>query len=92
MEQKKFDPNSIIGFVLIFGILLWIMYQNQPDPAVIAAEKAQKRWWFRKLKLKIERQGGYRSYSCCRYHWRCCAMHRKARKFCLFRYIAVSSE
>jgi hypothetical protein len=28
------------------------MYQNQPDPAVIAAEKAQKRWWFRKLKLK----------------------------------------
>jgi YidC/Oxa1 family membrane protein insertase len=42
MEQKKFDPNSIIGFVLIFG---WIMYQNQPD--LIAAEKAQKRWWFR---------------------------------------------
>jgi hypothetical protein len=32
------------------------MYQNQPDPAVIAAEKAQKRWW---LKLKAERQGGY---------------------------------
>jgi YidC/Oxa1 family membrane protein insertase len=28
------------------------MYQNQPDPAVIAAEK-QKRWWFRKLKLKL---------------------------------------
>jgi YidC/Oxa1 family membrane protein insertase len=52
MEQKKFDPNSIIGFVLIFGILFVIMYQNQPDPAVIAAEKAQKRWWFRKLKLK----------------------------------------
>jgi hypothetical protein len=25
---------------------------KQPDPAVIAAEKAQKRWWFRKLKLK----------------------------------------
>jgi YidC/Oxa1 family membrane protein insertase len=31
MEQKKFDPNSIIGFVLIFDITL-IMYQNQPDP------------------------------------------------------------
>jgi YidC/Oxa1 family membrane protein insertase len=42
MEQKKFDPNSIIGFVLIFGILLWIMYQNQPDPAVIAAERNTK--------------------------------------------------
>jgi YidC/Oxa1 family membrane protein insertase len=42
MEQKKFDLNSIIGFVLIFGILIWIMYQNQPDPKVIAAEKAKK--------------------------------------------------
>ena len=42
MEQKKLDINSIGGFVLIFGILIWIMYQNQPDPKVIAAEKAQK--------------------------------------------------
>ena len=30
MEEKKIDLNSIIGFILIFGILLWIMYQNQP--------------------------------------------------------------
>ena len=42
MEEKKLDLNSIIGFVLIFGILIWIMYQNQPDPKVIAAEKAKK--------------------------------------------------
>ena len=42
MEEKKFDLNSIIGFVLIFGILIWIMYQNQPDPKVVAAEKAKK--------------------------------------------------
>jgi YidC/Oxa1 family membrane protein insertase len=42
MEQKKLDISSIVGFVLIFGILIWIMYQNQPDPKVIAAEKAQK--------------------------------------------------
>ena len=42
MEEKTFDPNSLIGFVLIFGILLWIMYQNKPDEAKIAAEKAQK--------------------------------------------------
>ena len=42
MEEKKIDPNSLIGFVLIFGILLWIMYQNKPDEAQIAAEKAQK--------------------------------------------------
>lgn len=42
MEEKKFDLNSIIGFVLIFGILIWIMYQNQPTDKEIAAEKAKK--------------------------------------------------
>ena len=42
MEQKKLDFNSIIGFILIFGILIWIMYQNQPTPKEIAAEKAKK--------------------------------------------------
>lgn len=42
MEEKKFDPNSLIGFVLIFGILLWIMYQNKPSDAELAAEKAKK--------------------------------------------------
>ena len=42
MEDKKLDLNSIIGFILIFGILIWIMYQNQPSDATIAAEKAKK--------------------------------------------------
>ena len=42
MEEKKFDLNSIIGFVLIFGILIWIMYNNKPSEATIAAEKAKK--------------------------------------------------
>ncbi|MES2574503.1 MAG: membrane protein insertase YidC [Bacteroidota bacterium] len=42
MEEKKIDLNSIIGFVLIFGILIWIMYQNQPSEAEVAAEKAKK--------------------------------------------------
>lgn len=42
MEEKKFDPNSLIGFVLIFGILLWIMYQNKPSEAEIAADKNKK--------------------------------------------------
>jgi len=42
MEEKKFDLNSIIGFVLIFGILVWIMYQNQPSEQEVAAEKAKK--------------------------------------------------
>ncbi|MBE0390964.1 membrane protein insertase YidC [Flavobacterium sp. PL002] len=42
MEQKKFDPNSLIGFVLIFGILIWMMYNNQPTDAEVAAEKTKK--------------------------------------------------
>ncbi|WP_348813532.1 membrane protein insertase YidC [Flavobacterium maritimum] len=52
MEEKKFDLNSIIGFVLIFGILIWIMYQNQPDPKVIAAEKAKKELLLQQAKAK----------------------------------------
>lgn len=42
MEEKKLDLNSIIGFILIFGILIWIMYQNQPTEAQIKADKAKK--------------------------------------------------
>lgn len=30
MEQKKFDINSLLGFVLIGGILLWMLYMNKP--------------------------------------------------------------
>ncbi len=40
MKKKKFDLNSIIGFALIFGIMMWIMYQNQPTQAEIDAKKA----------------------------------------------------
>ncbi|RCW91546.1 membrane protein insertase YidC [Winogradskyella arenosi] len=39
MEEKKFDVKSIIGFVLIFGILLYVMYQNQPTPEELEAQK-----------------------------------------------------
>ncbi|NNE31559.1 MAG: membrane protein insertase YidC [Winogradskyella sp.] len=42
MEEKKFDINSIIGFVLIFGILLYIMYQNSPTPEEIEAQKLEE--------------------------------------------------
>ncbi len=42
MEEKKLDLNSIIGFALIFGILIWIMYQNQPSEKQIATDKAKK--------------------------------------------------
>ena len=41
MEQKKLDLNSIIGFVLIFGIMIWIFYQNQPSKEE-QAEKAKQ--------------------------------------------------
>lgn len=41
MEEKKFDINSLIGFLLIGGILLWMLYNNQPTPEEIEAEKAK---------------------------------------------------
>lgn len=42
MEEKKLDFKSIIGFVLIFGILLVWMYMRQPSPEQIEAEKAKQ--------------------------------------------------
>lgn len=42
MEEKKLDLNSIIGFVLIFGILLFMLWQNKPTPEEQAAEKAKQ--------------------------------------------------
>ncbi len=42
MEEKKFDLNSIIGFTLIFGIIIWMFYLNQPTPEEIEAEKAKQ--------------------------------------------------
>ncbi|MEX0363417.1 MAG: YidC/Oxa1 family insertase periplasmic-domain containing protein [Allomuricauda sp.] len=42
MEEKKLDPNSIIGFVLIFGILIFMFYQNQPTPEELEAQKAEQ--------------------------------------------------
>ena len=43
MEEKKFDLNSIIGFVLIFIILIGMLYLNKPSEEEIkAAEKAKQ--------------------------------------------------
>lgn len=36
MEEKKFDFKSFIGFTLIFGILMWMMYSNQPTKEELA--------------------------------------------------------
>src|SRR5690625_2386024 len=42
MEQKKFDSNSILGFVLISAILIWMLYLNKPTEEEIQAEQAKK--------------------------------------------------
>lgn len=42
MEEKKLDVNSIIGFVLIFGILIYMFYINQPTPEEIAERQKQE--------------------------------------------------
>lgn len=42
MEEKKFDFNSLIGFVLIGVILVWMLYQNAPTAEEIEAQKAEK--------------------------------------------------
>ena len=42
MEEKKIDINSIIGFVLIFGILVYMMYSSSPSEEEQAAEQAKK--------------------------------------------------
>lgn len=48
MENKKFDLNSIIGFALIFGIVMWMMYNNQKTAQKEQIEKAKQE--------KIEKQ------------------------------------
>ncbi len=42
MEEKKIDINSIIGFVLIFGILIFMFYQNKPTAEELEATKAKQ--------------------------------------------------
>lgn len=55
MEEKKLDINSIIGFVLIFGILAYMLWQNQPTPEELAEqEKAKQEQIQAQEKAKIE--------------------------------------
>ncbi|MFG6687704.1 membrane protein insertase YidC [Mariniflexile sp. HNIBRBA6329] len=42
MEEKKLDVNSIIGFLLIFGILMYMLWQNQPTPEELEAQEKAK--------------------------------------------------
>ncbi|SEL38671.1 protein translocase subunit yidC [Aquimarina amphilecti] len=42
MEEKKFDLNTVIGFVLIFGIFAWMFWVNKPTAEEIEAQKAEQ--------------------------------------------------
>ncbi|GAA4239503.1 membrane protein insertase YidC [Postechiella marina] len=57
MEEKKLDINSIIGFVLIFGILAYMLWQNQPTPEELAEqEKAKQEQVEAEKKAKLDSQ------------------------------------
>ncbi len=40
MEEKKFDINSLIGFILIGGILMWMFFMNPSTPEEVVEETA----------------------------------------------------
>ncbi len=42
MEEKKIDSNTIIGFILIGLILVWVIYKNQPTPEEIKQRKENR--------------------------------------------------
>ncbi len=42
MEEKKFDLNSLIGFVLLGAIMIYYFYTNQPTPEEIAKQKVEQ--------------------------------------------------
>ena len=52
MEEKKFDKNSIIGFGLIFVIVMWMMYNSQKTAQKEQAEKAKQEQLQKKSKAK----------------------------------------
>jgi len=42
MEEKKFDINSLIGFILLGAIMMWYFYTNQPTPEELAKQKTER--------------------------------------------------
>jgi YidC/Oxa1 family membrane protein insertase len=42
MEEKKFDANSIIGFILLGAIMVWFMYTNKPEENLEEAQKTEQ--------------------------------------------------
>ena len=42
MEQKKFDINSLIGFILLGAIGMYWIYTNQPTPEELEKAKTER--------------------------------------------------
>ena len=42
MEEKKFDLNSLIGFVLLGAIMIYYFYTNQPTQEELAKQKSEQ--------------------------------------------------
>ena len=42
MEEKKFDLNSLIGFVLLGAIMIYYFYTNQPTQEELAQQKMEQ--------------------------------------------------
>jgi YidC/Oxa1 family membrane protein insertase len=41
MEEKKFDPKQLIGYVLIMGLVTWMFYINKPTEEEIKQAEAK---------------------------------------------------
>jgi YidC/Oxa1 family membrane protein insertase len=55
MEEKKLDVNSIIGFVLISGILMWMLYSNTPTKEELEAKAKQEQLDKQKEAIQAEK-------------------------------------
>ena len=42
MEERKIDINSVIGYVLIFGIIMYMFWRNQPTPEELQQQEKTK--------------------------------------------------
>ena len=42
MEEKQFDPKSIIGYLLLFGIAFWFFYINKPTEEELEKQKQEQ--------------------------------------------------
>ena len=42
MEEKKFDLNALIGFILLGAILMFYVYNNQPTPEQLEKQRTER--------------------------------------------------